>query len=149
MGTRRSRWAGLVLLAMAGSLAGCASAETQAGSPDPVLLPHRYSESVPVVQDRIIAWIRSEENWLLEDEERTRGVIWAVRFSDLLRFQDRVKIQLSEGAEGTTVSASSESTWGFYDFGQNRRNLQHMWEALDKRLTRVWPIGGATVTQTE
>jgi uncharacterized protein (DUF1499 family) len=58
------------------------------------------------------------------------GVVQATRTTRLFRFVDDISILLEPASGGTAVSARSGSRVGRGDFGQNRRNLAELWQAL-------------------
>jgi len=64
------------------------------------------------------------------------GVIWATRHTRVFRFVDDVYLLLLPAHDSTAVLARSAARVGKADFGQNRRNLAELWEALDRQVSK-------------
>lgn len=60
------------------------------------------------------------------------GVIWATRRTRIFRFVDDVYLLLLPAHDSTVIFARSASRIGKTDFGQNRRNLAELWEAMER-----------------
>ncbi len=61
------------------------------------------------------------------------GVIWITRRTRL-GFVDDIHLLLIPTGDSTVVLARSASRVGWYDLGQNRRNLAEVWGALEKEM---------------
>ncbi|MBL8799887.1 MAG: DUF1499 domain-containing protein [Planctomycetia bacterium] len=70
--------------------------------------------------------------WRVEKVDSDKLTIHACRQTRLLRFVDDILIRLEPTAQGTRVHLRSQSRVGVGDFGQNRRNLQELLQALAK-----------------
>ncbi|TCJ18462.1 DUF1499 domain-containing protein [Rubrobacter taiwanensis] len=62
------------------------------------------------------------------------GGIRATRRTRVFRFVDEVRIRVEEHPAGSYLTAGSESRVGFWDLGQNRRNLRELLRRLDREL---------------
>lgn len=57
-----------------------------------------------------------------------------VRTTKILRFKDDVEIEVSADGEGSRLTASSASRVGKSDLGQNPKNLEELFAAVDREL---------------
>ena len=78
--------------------------------------------------ERVAGAIAAIRGWRVVG--RAEGVIQATRTTRLFRFVDDISILLEPAAGGTAISARSASRIGRRDFGQNRRNLSELWQAI-------------------
>ncbi|MBX3413480.1 MAG: DUF1499 domain-containing protein [Pirellulales bacterium] len=108
------------------------TAETSETSDDPLLRPmllHRpVAESADLVEHAVHTLVRWEIAG--RDQEGNTVVVRLVRTTALWRFKDDITVRLEPVAEGTRVSARSQSRVGKGDLGQNPRNLRELFEAL-------------------
>ena len=62
------------------------------------------------------------------------SVVSAVHTAPLLRFKDDVTVKIERKGGQTVVSVRSRSRLGWWDFGQNARNIRELQAALDAEL---------------
>ena len=114
-----------------GLLAGGSGANFAATSPaatDPRLRPRVLKLPPAAAIDRVAGAVAAIRGWRVVG--RGEGVIQATRTTRIFHFVDDISILLEPAAGGTAVSARSSSRVGRGDFGQNRRNLGELWQAL-------------------
>jgi uncharacterized protein (DUF1499 family) len=105
-------------------------AATTEGAADPRLRPHVYPQSPVRTAHAVVDAIEHLPRW--EVVAGKDGVIWATRRTRILRRVDDVYLLLLPAHDSTAVFARSASREALTDFGQNRRNLRELWEALAK-----------------
>jgi uncharacterized protein (DUF1499 family) len=103
-------------------------AATSPAATDPRLRPRLIPLATGPAADSLIRAIAAIRGWRVVG--RADGVIQATRTTRLFRFVDDISILLEPASGGTAVSARSGSRVGRGDFGQNRRNLAELWQAL-------------------
>ena len=103
-------------------------AATSPAATDPRLRPRVLKFPPSAASDRVAGAIAAIRGWRVVG--RDDGVIQATRTTRVLHFVDDISILLEPAAGGTAVSARSASRVGRGDFGQNRRNLGELWQAL-------------------
>jgi len=106
-------------------------AVTTDGASDPRLRPHVYPQSPVQTAHAVVDAIEHLPRW--EVVAGKDGVIWATRRTRYLRRVDDVYLLLLPAHDSTAVFARSASRAALVDFGQNRRNLGELWEALDRK----------------
>ena len=102
----------------------------------PDLDPRTYAVVSTGVYSAAAEAIASMPHWqLVESGSGEAGTaIHAVRTTRLLRFKDDVRIRLEPAGKGTIVHVRSASRVGRIDFGQNARNIEELFAALDARI---------------
>lgn len=103
-------------------------AATSPAAEDARLRPRVLPLPVAPAADRVAGAIAGLRGWRVIG--RRDGVVQATRTTRIFHFVDDVSILLEPAAGGTAVSARSASRIGRGDFGQNRRNLAELWQAL-------------------
>ncbi|MGH7514894.1 MAG: DUF1499 domain-containing protein [Gemmatimonadales bacterium] len=103
-------------------------AATSPAATDPRLRPRLIPLAPGPAADRVIRAVTAIRGWRVVG--LAGGVIQATRTTRLFRFVDDISILLEPASGGTAVSARSGSRVGRGDFGQNRRNLAELWQAL-------------------
>ncbi|MCI0459165.1 MAG: DUF1499 domain-containing protein [Gemmataceae bacterium] len=79
---------------------------------------------------RIETAIQGLPRWRVESVEREASTLRATRRTRLWRFVDDVTVRVEATPTGSRVHARSRSRVGKGDFGQNRRNLLQLFNAL-------------------
>ena len=105
-------------------------AVTDVKSGDPRLQPRVLPFPAATVRGRVISAILTLPRWEIQDS--SGPVIWATRTTRLLRFKDDVLVLVESRGDASLVLARSASRVGKGDLGQNRRNLQELWRALER-----------------
>ena len=105
-------------------------AVTTDGAADPRLRPHVYPQSPVQTAHAVVDAIELLPRW--EVVAGRDGVIWATRRTRILRRVDDVYLLLLPAHDSTAVFARSASRAALTDFGQNRRNLGELWDAMKK-----------------
>jgi uncharacterized protein (DUF1499 family) len=103
---------------------------TSDGAEDPRLRPHAYPISPVQSAHAVVDALDSLPQW--EVVAGRDGVIWATRRTRIFHFVDDVYLLLQPAHDSTVIFARSASRTRMADFGQNRRNLGELWEALEK-----------------
>jgi uncharacterized protein (DUF1499 family) len=103
-------------------------AATSPAASDPRLRPRLLSLAPEAAGDHVGRAIGGIRGWHVVG--RRDGVVQATRTTRVFRLVDDISILLEAAAGGTAVSARSASRIGRSDFGQNRRNLGELWQAL-------------------
>jgi uncharacterized protein (DUF1499 family) len=111
---------------------GSSVAVTTDGADDPRLRPHVYPLSPVQTAHAVVDAIDSLPRW--EVVAGKDGVIWATRRSRLFHFVDDVYLLLLPAHDSTAIFARSAARTATIDGGRNRRNLEELWEALEKRV---------------
>jgi uncharacterized protein (DUF1499 family) len=112
-------------------LAGGSGSNFAATSPaatDPRLRPRVLKLPPAAASDRVAGAIAAIRGWRVVG--RSEGVIQATRTTRVFHLVDDISILVEPAAGGTAVSARSASRVGRGDWGQNRRNLAELWQAL-------------------
>lgn len=91
-----------------------------------------YDASADELRAAVLAALRALKRWRV-DEEAGAGIA-ATRSTRIFGFEDGVRIQVSGSGEGSEAVFESHSKTGHYDFGQNRRNLKELLDAVNRRL---------------
>jgi uncharacterized protein (DUF1499 family) len=107
---------------------GANFAATSPAAADRRLRPRVLSMPPAAAAERVAGAIAAIRGWRVVG--RGEGVIQATRTTRLFRFVDDISILLEPAAGGTAISARSASRIGRRDFGQNRRNLSELWQAI-------------------
>ena len=107
---------------------GANFAATSPAATDSRLRPRVLKLPPAAAIDRVAGAIAAIRGWRVVG--RGDGVIQATRTTRFLHFVDDISILLEPAAGGTAVSARSAARIGRGDFGQNRRNLGELWQAL-------------------
>ncbi|HEU5169102.1 MAG TPA: DUF1499 domain-containing protein [Gemmatimonadales bacterium] len=121
----------LMRLLAAGS--GPNVAVTEDTAHDPRLRPRTYPVRPSELARAAERAIQGLPRW--EVQGGRAGVIWATRRTRGFGFVDDVYLLLLPARDSTVVYARSASRAGWSDFGQNRRNLGELWDALDRTVT--------------
>ena len=103
-------------------------AATSPAATDRRLRPRVLAMPPAAAAERVAGAIAAIRGWRVVG--RGEGVIQATRTTRLFRFVDDISILLEPAAGGTAISARSASRIGRRDFGQNRRNLAELWQAI-------------------
>jgi len=108
------------------------SAETSDTAEDtlerPLLLHRSVPDSAELVEHAVHTLVRWEITGREPDGDAV--VLHLVRTTPLWRFKDDITVRVETVAEGTRISAKSQSRVGKGDLGQNPRNLRELFEAL-------------------
>ena len=107
---------------------GANFAATSPAATDPRLRPRVLPLPPTAATDRVAGAIAAIRGWRVVG--KGDGVLQATRTTRFFRFVDDVSILLEPAAGGTALSVRSGSRVGRRDFGQNRRNLAELWQAL-------------------
>lgn len=83
--------------------------------------------------DAAVAVARAE-GWEITDLSEQALSFRAIATSALWRFQDEVRVAVSEGEHGAQVRVQSASQFGKADFGANARRIVVFHELLERRL---------------
>jgi uncharacterized protein (DUF1499 family) len=97
---------------------------------DSALTPLDVALPVPETLARVEAVIRRLPRWRVENVDALAGTVTATRTTRLWRFVDDIVVRCEATASGTRVHARSRSRVGKGDFGQNRRNLRQLLDAI-------------------
>ena len=102
----------------------------------PDLDPRSYAVVSTSVYSAVAEAIASMPRWQLvgSGSGKAGTAIHAVRTTRLLRFKDDVTIRIEPAGKGTIVHVRSASRVGRVDFGQNARNIEELFPALDARI---------------
>lgn len=94
--------------------------------------------SVPIANSwpAVIEVVDALPRWHVESRDDATHTLRATRKTRLWGFTDDVTIRLEETTDGTRVHARSQSRIGKGDLGQNRRNLQELFVALQRHFGR-------------
>ena len=101
----------------------------------PDILPKTYQLGYDRVYDEALAAAKDQEGWAVTSEERATGCIEAQMTMDVLGWRHDMTITVKK--RGTFVSrvyALSQGMDAPGDLGQNARNINAYFEALDERL---------------
>ncbi|MGH3086105.1 MAG: DUF1499 domain-containing protein [Rubrobacteraceae bacterium] len=91
-----------------------------------------YETSADDLASAVRRAIGSLKRWRVEGE--AGGKSMAVRSTRLFGFEDDVTIKISGFGKKSEAVFESKSRAGHYDFGQNRRNLKELLEAIERSL---------------
>ena len=94
----------------------------------PDLVPLRLPGTLPQVQARIHTACRTLRGWAVESTDSS--AIHLVRRTRIARFADDIRLKLTSDGDAIRIDAESRSRLGQGDFGQNRRNILELFEAL-------------------
>ena len=83
---------------------------------------------------RLAALIPTLANWAIVESNFDAGTIHATHRTGLFRFVDDVHLRLEPIANGVKLHARSQSRLGKGDFGQNRRNILGLFDAVKQQL---------------
>ena len=102
----------------------------------PDLDPRTYAVVSTSVYSAAAEAIASMPHWQLvgSGSGEAGTAIHAVRKTRLFRFEDDVTITIEAIGKGTIVNVRSASRLGRIDFGQNARNIEELFAALDARI---------------
>lgn len=114
--------------------------ETSPGHEDPALRPRFFPASPGAVIDAARRAVTSLPNWRLVSADKER--VKAERTTGLFGFIDDVEISASPHPAGSELSARSGSRVGKGDFGQNKRNIVELFEAVGVELMDEKPPEG-------
>ena len=92
----------------------------------PLELPWPPTEALQRVESAVARMPR----WAVVAVDRTAGTLTATRATRLWRFVDDIRLRLEATERGSRLHARSQSRVGKGDFGQNRRNLVALFNAL-------------------
>ncbi|MGB3562986.1 MAG: DUF1499 domain-containing protein [Thermoanaerobaculia bacterium] len=127
---------GLLPWALVPTLAtlACASASLDADSDRldqrPLILDRTPAEAVTFLGQAF----EDRTSWQVRALRPEVGEVQLVHFTGFFRFPDDVLIRIEEHPTGgVVIHAHSKSRYGFYDFGQNARNLQELNKILRTR----------------
>lgn len=109
-------------------------AATTEGAGDPRLRPHVYPLAPVQTAHAVVDAIEELPRW--EVVAGKDGVIWATRRTRVFGFVDDVYLLLLPAHDSTAVFARSAARVGKIDFGQNRRNLAELWDAVDRQVSK-------------
>lgn len=101
----------------------------------PYLKPQTYAERPEVVFDRAQEAMEGLSGWTITSSDRDEGILHASVVSTLLRFHSEITVSITRENDVTLVNVRSESigrTREFGDFGQNARNVRHLFRALSQ-----------------
>lgn len=121
----------MLLLAQGNSRNVVATSDT---ATDPQLRPRAYPLPPIDVAHAVVDAIDSLPRW--EVIAGRDGVIWVTHRTPILRRVDDVYLLLVPGHDSTVVYVRSASRSSATDLGQNRRNLEELWPALDAAVRR-------------
>lgn len=101
---------------------------TEPTHPDlaPVVVPLEPSAAAELVKRAAASLPR----WKVESE--ASGQLKLTRRTPTIKFVDDITVTLKPAGPGTMIHAASKSRIGIGDFGQNRRNILELWEAIRK-----------------
>ncbi len=102
----------------------------------PDLDPRSYALASTKVYSATAEAIASLPGWQLvgSGSGKAGTAIHAIRTTRLFRFQDDVTVRIEPLGKGTLVNVRSASRVGKIDFGQNARNIEELFAALDARI---------------
>ena len=102
----------------------------------PDLDPRTYAVAPTSVYSATAEAITSMPRWQLvgSGSGKAGTAIHAIRTTRVFRFKDDVTIRIEPVGKGTLVNLRSASRVGRIDFGQNARNIQELFAALDARI---------------
>jgi uncharacterized protein (DUF1499 family) len=111
-------------------------AETSEDADDEALRPIETRFSVATVGQLVIDAAASLPGWSEPhvDPEVGLATYRFVRTTGLLGFKDDITVRVKATAEGTRITAESQSRVGRGDLGQNPRNLKELLTAIRERL---------------
>lgn len=109
---------------------------TGASQAYPELEPRRYEADPEQVSEALVGAIGELERWEMVRFDARGGVYEATRTTRWMRFTDDITARvIPEAASGRVrVEVRSASRVGTGDLGQNARNIEELFEALDARL---------------
>ena len=112
----------------------CASASFDADSnrldQRPLILDRTPTEVVTILTQAF----EDQENWQVRALFPELAEVHLVHHSTLLHFPDDVLVQIQElPSGGAVIPAHSQSRYGFFDFGQNARNLRELSDIVRTR----------------
>jgi uncharacterized protein (DUF1499 family) len=105
---------------------------------DSALVPLELPVPPAEALNRVESAVQGLPRWRVEAVESGAGILRATRRTRLWRFVDDVTVRVEATAPGSRLHARSQSRVGKGDFGQNRRNLQELFNAL-RALTSTRP----------
>ena len=107
----------------------------------PMLLHRSVQDSVELVEHAVHTLVRWEMTG--REQEGDAVILHLVRTTPLWRFKDDITVRVEPVAEGTRVTARSQSRVGKGDLGQNPRNLRELFESLRTMQRMSVPHGAA------
>ena len=78
----------------------------------------------------IVETIQTMPNWSVVALDAVAGTLHLTRRTGTIRYIDDVRLTASQIASGCRIHAESRSRVGLGDFGQNRRNILELWQAI-------------------
>lgn len=102
----------------------------------PELDPRTYALASARVYSATVETLASLPRWRLvgSGSGKEATAIHAIRTTRIFRFEDDVTITIRPIGKGTLVNVRSASRVGRVDFGQNARNIEELFAALDSRI---------------
>jgi len=102
----------------------------------PDLDPRSYAVVSTSVYSAAAEAIASMPHWQIvgSGSGKAGTAIHAIRKTRVFRFKDDVTIRIEPMGKGTIVNVRSASRVGRVDFGQNARNIEELFAALDARI---------------
>jgi uncharacterized protein (DUF1499 family) len=98
--------------------------------------PDLYPLTVPLVPDAVPDLVKKAvatlSHWRVESE--APGELKLTRRTRLIGFVDDVTVTIKPAGPGAMLHAASKSRIGIGDFGQNRRNILELWDAIRANL---------------
>lgn len=107
---------------------------TSPRDPDPFFRPRRYAKTREEVIETAQSVIGKLPGWKIEKHHEIQGRLQVGR-RGFLGLGEVVDVYIVQGQDGiTTLEITSRSRVGRGDWGQNKRNLKALLEAMDKAL---------------
>ena len=97
---------------------------------DPRLAPPELPLPPAEALARVESAIQTLPRWRVESVDREAGTLRATRRTRLWHFTDDVTVRVEATPTGSRIHARSQARVGKGDFGQNRRNLLALFNAL-------------------
>jgi uncharacterized protein (DUF1499 family) len=98
--------------------------------------PDLYPLTVPLGPDAVPALVKKAvatlSHWRVESV--APGELKLTRRTRLIGFVDDVTVTIKPAGPGAMLHAASKSRVGIGDFGQNRRNILELWDAIRANL---------------
>lgn len=91
----------------------------------PLVLPVPPAEAV----ERVKAAVAALPHWTIEPSP-AENELHLTRRTLMMKFVDDIRLRFLPAGPGCLIHAESKSRVGIGDFGQNRRNILELWDAI-------------------
>ncbi|TNF72500.1 MAG: DUF1499 domain-containing protein [Acidobacteria bacterium] len=123
-------WVSALAVAASSWASAGLEAESERADRRPLAIDRSPAEIVSLVSRAF----EDEEDWQVRSRQPDVGVVTLVHYTRFFRFPDDIEVRVEANRQGSGVLyARSRSRIGFYDFGQNARNLEQLTAIVSAR----------------